>query len=238
MTPSCYLKDTSRPFAALSGQNLAVMFHQIHIDSVGLMKLSLIGMSNTGKSYWSKILENKGFKRYGCDDLLEAKLGDHLKAFGYSGIEDVAKWMGQPYDSQYVETSKLYLDAETETMHEVFAEVKEFDDGVDVVIDTTGSVVYTGDQILQSLSALTKVFYLETPASVQEEMRQRYLAEPKPVIWGDSFNRRDDESNLEALGRCYPELLAWRSKRYQELADVTVDYHALRAPGASIEAFF
>ena len=75
------------------------------------MKLSIIGMSGSGKSYWSKKLqEEKGFKRFCCDDIIEQKLSHELKKFGYSGLHDVGKWMGQPFDPQYVKRSKnIYI---------------------------------------------------------------------------------------------------------------------------------
>ena len=68
-------------------------------------------MSGSGKSYWSKKLQAKGFKRFCCDDLIEKKLENELKKLGYSGIQDVAKWMGQPFDTQYLRSSKEYLNA-------------------------------------------------------------------------------------------------------------------------------
>jgi len=43
------------------------------------MTISLVGMSGTGKTYWSKQLESKGFKRFCCDDLIGEKLGTVLK---------------------------------------------------------------------------------------------------------------------------------------------------------------
>ena len=38
------------------------------------MKISIVGMSGSGKTYWSKKLESEGFKRFCCDDLIEEKL--------------------------------------------------------------------------------------------------------------------------------------------------------------------
>lgn len=200
------------------------------------MKLAFIGMSNVGKSYWSKKLATeKDFKRFCCDDFIEEKLGDQLKALGYSGIQDVARWMGQPYDPQYSKTGRQYLEFEQEGMRQVLAALEATDE--DMVIDTTGSVIYTGDDILQALAANTTVVYFETPASVQEEMRRLYIAEPKPVIWGDSFNKRPGETDTDALKRCYPELLAYRTQKYQKLADITLDYHLLRQPGFTLDKF-
>lgn len=184
------------------------------------MIISLIGMSGVGKTFWSKKLEKKGFKRFGCDDIIEEKLGKELKRLGYSGINDVAKWLGQPYDTQYETTSKKYLELENNAMSEIFLRVPT--EKGDAVIDTTGSVIYTNKPILKQLKKLTKVIYLVTPLELQKKMYILYLKDPKPVIWGNSFFKQTNESNLDALVRCYPRLLTFRAKEYEKLADVKI----------------
>ena len=70
------------------------------------MVITFIGMSSVGKSAWStKLEELKGFRRYCCDDLIEKYLGPEFKALGYLGINDVSRWMGQPYDQRYKKTA-------------------------------------------------------------------------------------------------------------------------------------
>lgn len=195
-------------------------------------------MSGSGKSYWAKQLETKGFKRFSIDELLEKKLSDGLKQLGYSGIQDVAKWMRQPYEARYTQTSKTYLDYERKTMIEVLEFVKNNNnENENVVIDTTGSVIYLDKEILKNLSKLTTVLFLQTPKSVQDEMYELYKKEPKPVIWGDSFNQREGEPPLVALARCYPELLANRCKQYEQLADVNLDYFEIRKPEFTLDQF-
>lgn len=194
-------------------------------------------MSGTGKSYWSKQLEIKGFKRFCCDDLIEKKLGKELTSLGYHGIEDVAKWMGQPFDSQYEKTNTRYLELEQQTLEESLAIIEKSDENNNIVIDTTGSVIYLDEKVLQKLSQITTIVYLAIPESVKEEMYQLYLREPKPRIWGDSFNRKPGETNLEALKRCYPEWLAYRTKHYEKLAYVTLDYFELRKYAFTVDDF-
>ena len=201
------------------------------------MKVSLIGMSNSGKTHWSKKLEEQGFKRFCCDDIIEEKLGDELKRLGYHGIEDVAKWMGQPYDTQYPETSKRYLDFEKETMKEILAYLQNASDEEKIVVDTTGSAIYTGDEIMQELSRLTTIVYLDTPDSVKQEMYEAYIKNPKPVIWGNSYNQNEGETTLAALARCYPELLAYRTSKYKHYADVTIAYEEQRYEEFGIKNF-
>lgn len=155
---------------------------------------------------------------------------------GYSGIHDVAEWMGQPYDVQYPEASRKYLDFEGEALEGVLSKI-ERSRHPGVVIDTTGSVIYLGNGILNRLSVLTRVVYLDTPESVKKEMFELYKADPKPVIWGGSFSKANGETDMEALARCYPELLAYRTGRYANLAHLTLDYHRLCRPGFNIDDF-
>src|ERR1039457_799049 len=109
------------------------------------MKISLIGMSGSGKSYWSKQLEKKGFKRFGCDDMIEKKLHIDLNRLGLNGIHDVAKWMGYPYEKKYKTANKKYLDLEKQIMREILYFLKnEAKTDENIVIDTTGSVIYSG----------------------------------------------------------------------------------------------
>lgn len=196
-------------------------------------------MSGSGKTHWSKKLERKSFKRFCCDDLIEKKLSKELKVLGYSGIQDVAKWMGQPYDIQYEETSKKYLRVEKEAVKKILEVINNSKSLYDknIVIDTTGSLIYIEKDILEKLSKITKVVYLEVPNYVKEEMYQTYLKDPKPVIWGDSFYKVRGESNMEALRERYSELLRFRSKRYERLADITLNYFALHSPKYTINDF-
>lgn len=203
------------------------------------MKISLIGMSGSGKSYWSqKLQKENGFKRFCCDDIIEQKFGNELKELGYAGLQDVAKWMGQPFDPQYKENSSKYLNFEKETMNEILEAIGSLNKCDEhLVIDTTGSVIYTGNSILQKLAQLTRVIYLDTPPIVQQEMYQLYLKDPKPVIWGHSFCNAANESNIDALGSCYPKLLACRSKEYKRIADVTFSYNYLHNPNMNVNKF-
>lgn len=191
------------------------------------MKISLIGMSGCGKTYWSKKLVTEGFKLYCCDDLIEKKLGKELKELGYSGIHDMSKWLGQPYDKRHKENSDRYLSFEDQVLREIISEVKNTGDE-NIVVDTTGSFIYHDQSILQQLMKMTTVVYIATPADVQKEMYQSYLEDPKPVVWSDSYHKKDGESDMDALKRCYPGLLSTRTKKYEKLADITLHYYRVR----------
>lgn len=202
------------------------------------MKISLIGMSGSGKTYWSKKLASFGFKLFCCDDLIEYKLASELKRLGYSGIKDVAAWMGQPYEKKYQSASKKYLGFEKEVLEELFLTIgQSLESDKDVVIDTTGSVIYCGGSLLKKLSRLTRIVYLEVPESVKDKMYRLYISDPKPVIWGNSFSKEREEKNMDALERCYPNLLKYRTGRYKNLADITFDYFLLRNKNFNLERF-
>lgn len=192
------------------------------------MKISLIGMSGSGKSYWSKKLESKGFKRFCCDDLIEEELGRELTALGYSGIQDVAKWMGQPYERQYKKNSKRYLELESEVMQEILAYLEKATDNEDIIVDTTGSVIYMEEDILKRLAEESKLLYFHTPSFVRKHMYEEYMKNPKPVIWGKIFSKQKGENNMESLQRNYPKLLEFRVKKYKEVSEIIFDYHMLR----------
>lgn len=195
------------------------------------MIISLIGMSNCGKTYWSKKLEFIGFKRFGCDDMIEKKLESELKKLGYTGINDVAKWMGQPYEIQYPKTSKKYLEFEKETLEEIIKELFTIDKQNDTVIDTTGSVIYHGEKIIKELQKLTKIVLLDTPESVLQEMFSSYIRNPKPVYWGKNFDKKENETPKAALFRCYPKLLHFRQSKYRQYANIILDYPLTRKYG-------
>ncbi len=192
------------------------------------MIISLIGMSGSGKSHWSKLLANEGFARLCADDIIEQKLGAELTQHGYKGIGDVSKWMGQPYDERYVWNSNRYLELEGETMQEFMVDVATRAPGDDVVVDTTGSLIYLSPEILRELAKLSTIVYFHTPESAQARMVKLYLEDPKPILWGGSYNRLANESPLQSITRCYPLFLQDRTIKYQKLANVTFDYYELR----------
>lgn len=201
------------------------------------MKIALIGMSGSGKSYWAKKLESQGFKRFCCDDLIEKKLEKELRFLGYSGIKDVAKWMGQPFDKQYKKNSHRYLELENEVMQEVLDYLEKSKQNENIVIDSTGSVIYVRRSILKRMDEVSKILYLHSPSFVQNQMLEEYMRNPKPVIWGDIFSKHRGESNMKALQRSYPKLLESRVKKYKDIAEIIFDYYLLRHESFDIQFF-
>jgi shikimate kinase len=192
-------------------------------------------MSNIGKSYWSRRLAaESGFERVACDMLIEQKLRPELTKHGYAGIRDVAKWMGQPFDPQYPETSAKYIACERAVMQETIESLNGAVIGKPFVIDTTGSVIYAGDDITAQLRALTRVVYFEASPAHISQLFHRYMNNPKPVIWGHAYAPQAGESPQDALKRCYAELLRGRAQRYRDFAHVRIPYEKHRAASANI----
>ncbi len=192
----------------------------------GELGLCVVGMSNVGKTRWSELLEGAGFDNVCCDEIIEAEVADELLSLGYSGgINDMAKWLGQPYDEQFARNQKRYMEIELEKMKAIVGELQNGPPKKNTIIDTTGSVAHTHPAIRQALSKLTTVVYLEATADMRDTMFKRYMADPKPVIWEGIFSPEPSETNEEALTRCYPNLLEHRSSRYAEMAHVTVPHN-------------
>ena len=209
----------------------------MNIYSVQEKPIALIGMSGAGKSYWAQQLARFGYAHICCDDLIEKKLASLLKKHGYKGIQDVSRWLGQPYESQYNANQSHYLRCERSVIRKIIGLIQKRKLDCRTVIDTTGSVIYVDPALCNLLKKYTRVVYLYTPAKVRKEMFEQYLRDPKPVLWGNMFEKRNNENNRSALARCYPKLLAYRTNRYKQYAHATIPYHRLRSPEFSAENF-
>lgn len=139
----------------------------------------------------------------------------------------MSRWMGQPYDQRYRKTSRQYLKLEQEVVDKIISDIK-MGAGENIVIDTTGSLIYLNPGVLKKLREISKVFYLEVPKRVKDEMFKLYINDPKPVIWGEMFKIKQGEDKKIALKKSYPGLLNYRSCQYVKLADRTLDYDLLR----------
>jgi shikimate kinase len=184
-------------------------------------------MSGAGKSYWAQKLAAAGFRVIGVDDRIERKLSRELAAGHYNGIGGVAAWMGWPDEPAYRERAQNYLECEIKSMGETLDEIQASgEDGT--ILDTTGSVVYAGEEICRRMQNLTTVVYLEASPAEQELLIERYLSDPKPVLWDDQFVQRPGESAQEAIARCYPQLIAHRKQLYERYAQYIVSTDHLR----------
>ncbi len=193
-----------------------------------MIKLSLIGMSGAGKSFWTQKLAAAGFRAMHIDDAIEQKLGPDLAQGGYTGTSGLASWMGWPDQPSYAERAQKYLTREIEAMRDALDEIETRSSGEGIVLDTTGSVVYLGDEILRRLQVLTTVVYLAATSAEETTLMERYLGDPKPVLWADQFSQHSGEPSRAAVERCYPALIASRRRLYEKCAHRIVPLALLR----------
>ena len=144
------------------------------LDFLIVMHLSLIGMSGSGKSHWSEKLAELGFRRFCCDDLIADKLAAELGRSDGTAM-NLGEWMGFPYETRYRERESKYLSCEIAVLGEILDYLSVINSEEKVVVDTTGSVIYAGENILKRLSSTTTVVHLPTPPEVKERMLQVYV---------------------------------------------------------------
>jgi hypothetical protein len=191
------------------------------------LRLALIGMSGAGKSYWTARIASAGYPAISCDTQIESRLEPALRTGGYSGINGVAAWMGWPHLPTYAGRESAYLSEEIAVLDEVLTGLERNPDR-DLVLDTTGSVIYVGNHLLHRLRKQMLVVYLAASRDEQQLLIQRYLEDPKPVLWRGAFHARPGESPKETVARCYPTLIGARWQSYQALAHCSIPVAELR----------
>ena len=197
------------------------------------LRLALIGMSGAGKTFWAKKLALSGYPSISCDDRIEQRLAPRLGAGGFARISGVAAWMGWPDSPTYVEREAEYLAEEIHTLDEVLSDLEKHSEK-SLVLDTTGSVIYTGNNLLLRLRRQLKIVYLAASAEEEQLLIERYFNDPKPVLWRGSFLPKAGESPRETAARCYPALIAARRRSYEALAHCTLQVAELH--DASLDA--
>ena len=191
------------------------------------LRLALIGMSGAGKSFWSRVLASAGHPALSCDDRIEQRLAPRLSSGGYSGINGVAAWMGWPDSPTYAVRESDYLSEEIAVLEEVLTNLEKSPEK-SLVLDTTGSVIYTGNHLLLRLRKQMTVVHLAASPQEQQLLIERYLNDPKPVLWRGAFQPRPEETPRDTVARCYPNLIAGRRQSYAALAHCTVEVAQLR----------
>jgi hypothetical protein len=198
------------------------------------LRLALIGMSGAGKTHWAKHLAGE-YPTISADDQIEAHLAPELGKGDFRGINGVAAWMGWPNSPTYAERESQYLSAEIASMDEVLTRLEK-NPASELILDTSGSVIHTGNNLLFRLRKLMTVVYLEASGEEQQLLIRRYLDDPKPVLWRGAFQSRAGESPQETVARCYPALIGARRQSYQALADHTLPVADLRELAAIAES--
>jgi shikimate kinase len=200
------------------------------------LRLALIGMSGAGKTFWTKRLAQAGHRFICSDDCIEQRLRSRLQGGGYAGINGVASWMGWPDSPTYAQREAEYLAEEISTLDEVLTDL-EGDRSRALVLDTTGSVIYTGNNLLMRLRRQMTVLHLATTAEEQQLLIERYLHDPKPVLWRGAFQAKAGETPRQTVARCYPMLIAARRQSYEALAHCSIPVAELRDAKLDAAAF-
>ena len=191
------------------------------------LKIAFIGMSNIGKSHRSKELAQiKDFTVFGVDE----EMADKMQK---SWPDEMAEWMGYPFEERFPETQKTYLEWENKlTGNPVVPEGKNF------ILDTTGSVVYLTKEIHKYIFENYLVVQLDASESMLQEMEKSFFVTPKTIVGGNLFNQNPGELGIDALRRCYPKLLRDRIDRYRSLADVVIPGEISRSKDIDPERFW
>ena len=200
------------------------------------LRLALIGMSGAGKTFWTKKLTAAGYPGVSCDDRIEQKLAPRLAAGGHTGISGVAVWMGWPDSATYTERESEYLAEEIHSLDEILTELEKQPEK-SLVLDTTGSVIYTGNNLLMRLRRQMTIVHLAASTEEQQLLIERYLNDPKPVLWRGAFQPKAGEKPRDTVARCYPALIAARRQSYAALAHYTLQVAALREAALDAPAF-
>lgn len=184
----------------------------------GTLRLSFVGMSNSGKSYRSKVLFNENdFLWYQVDD-------DIQKVLGFDGQEAMSAWLGYPSSEGYSKREKRYLQLE----NEFTSNAAMSSHGKNLVFDTTGSVVHLATETHGKVREHTLVVHLDVGENSIDELLQKFFKDPKPVAWSGFFSMQLGESEEDAIRRSYPALLHERLARYRALAHLNIDAREVR----------
>jgi hypothetical protein len=204
-------------------------------NSTKPLRLALIGMSGAGKSYWAKHLAAASHPPASSDDQIEQRLAATLWQGGFRGINGVAAWMGWPDNPTYAERESQYLSAEIASVDEVLTGLEKNPQN-SLILDTSGSVIHIGNNLLFRLRKLMTVVYLAASAEERQLLIQRFLDDPKPVLWRGAFQARPGEAPKDTVVRCYPTLIAARRQSYEALAHITLPVAELRELAGAAES--
>ena len=187
------------------------------------MVLTFVGLSGSGKSSLShRFVHELQWKAYHCDELIEVQLFGEIPHSQPVATRRLAGWLGQPYSPAFAERQEKYLYAEQLVLKDICAAIDRRAEDEKIIIDSTGSFIYMDDPTIAEVRKRSTVVYFEMPDSDEEQLFEQYLADPKPVVWRNLYDPRDGEDKIDALHRCYAELMHERGELYAKYADVTV----------------
>lgn len=168
-------------------------------------RLAFVGRSNVGKSYWSRILEEKyGYLRVAVDELIASELG--------MSEEELSAWLGQPTSEDYFERQNLYLHHEEHSVEKALA---GFEPNQRVVLDTTGSFCFLSEPIKKKIEKEYKVVHLTNDSVSLKELVFQFERDPKPIVWQRHFRG--------SLAEDYGRLIEYKERQYKNMAHLTLD---------------
>lgn len=181
----------------------------------GELYVALIGMSSVGKSHRAVELERElEWERICIDEEIAKVIADELPVADVHGL---ATWMGCPYEAGYAEREKQYLQLENNATTNLQPTAPG-----NLVLDTTGSFVYLDPDTIHQVKHQFLVVHLQAGEAALDRMLEKFFRLPKPVVWGGMFEKREGQSDEDAIRDCYPRLLHERMFEYDRLADVAI----------------
>jgi shikimate kinase len=191
------------------------------------LRIAFIGMSNIGKSHWTKFLtEQKGFASYSVDVEIQKNWD----------LDDMAKattWMGYPFEEKFAKNEVDYLVQEREkTLACPLPKNKN------LILDTTGSVIYMKNDVKEFLQENFLIINLDVSKQMCRSMKEQFFISPKTIVWGNSFNQKEGENGLDAIRRCYPDLLNYRIEKYREWGELFIPGEVSNLKGLDGERFW
>ncbi len=197
------------------------------------MVIGLIGMAGIGKSRWAARLAEAGFRVLHCDDLIAARLRT-IYNLDTVTVYDIGRWMGFPHEASYAERERIYLACEHAVMEDVADQIVGEEN---IVIDTTGSIVYLDATLLERIKRRTTMVYLADDADLRVRLLEEYLARPRPIVWNGLYRPRLGEPSAATLARCYPQLVRTRAELYQRISDIVIEPQRHRSALVTVADF-
>ena len=106
------------------------------------------------------------------------------------------------------------------------------------MIDTTGSVIYTDEDVLKYQRQNYYIVYIEAMEDHLERLKVQYFKHPKPLVWAGHYEKLEGKTETESILECYPRLLASRGKAYMRQADTILPSTMILNPNVTIENIF
>lgn len=184
--------------------------------------ITMLGMSNVGKSFWSRRFARYGFSRIGMDDIIMDVLYE-TGTLTEKTDAALALWLGMPDEERFAGRQKILLAYEAALARKI-AEKIEQGSANNTVIDPGGSIIYVPQETQNRLKAKSLVVYIEATDAMKKEMFEKFIQHPKALIWGDTYIPKEYETRTETLARCYPLLLESRVALYRKMADITLPH--------------